>query len=107
MRSTTEGTEIIGTLNSLTKSNLRGTFYTVYTVDGVHVPYKYPGGDTKQLLRGFSAREPLRVRGHVKYGSDGVPNFVEVQDIEFLQREIFSPSVSTFSPPDGRIFRED
>ena len=38
-----EGTDIIGTLNSLTKLNLRGTFYTV---DGVHVPYKYTGGDT-------------------------------------------------------------
>lgn len=82
-----EGTQIVGTLNSLTKSNLRGTFYTV---DGVHVPYRYVGGDVAQLLRGFSARELLKVHGKVKYGSDGVPNYVEVQDIEVLQRGIFN-----------------
>lgn len=81
-----EGTEIVGTLNSLTKTNLRGTFYTA---DGVHVPYRYVGGDINQLFRGFSAREPLRVHGLIKYGSDGVPSFVEVQEIEFLQRGFF------------------
>ena len=81
-----EGTQIVGTLNSLSKNNLRGTFYTA---DGVHVPYRYVGGDVGQLLRGFSAREPLRVHGKVKYGSDGVPSYVEVQDIEVLQRGFF------------------
>lgn len=81
-----EGTQIVGTLNSLTKSNLRGT---LYTTDGVHVPYKYVGGDVAQLFRGFTAREPLRVYGKVKYGSDGVPRYVEVQDMELLQRGIF------------------
>jgi hypothetical protein len=78
-----EGTEIVGTLNSLTKTSLRGTFYTI---DGIHVPYRYTGGDIAQLLNGFSSREPLRVRGHIKYGSDGIPVSVEVQDIEFVQR---------------------
>ena len=82
-----EGTQIVGTLNSLSKNNLRGTFYTV---DGVHVPYKYVGGDVGQLLRGFSAREPLRVHGRIKYGSDGVPSYVEVQEIEVLQRGFFN-----------------
>lgn len=80
-----EGTEIVGTLNSLTKTNLKGTFYTA---DGVHVPYRYTGGDINQLFRGFSAREPLRVRGKIRYGNDGVPVSIEVQDIDFLQRRI-------------------
>lgn len=81
-----EGTEIDGVLNSLTKTSLRGTFYTL---DGVHVPYKYIGGDVATLLRGFISREPLRVRGRIKYGSDGLPAFVEVQNIEILQQGIF------------------
>ena len=80
-----EGTEIVGTLNSLTKTSLRGTFYTA---DGVHVPYKYTGGDIQQLFRGFSAREPLRVHGKIKFGGDGYPTFIEVQDIEFIQRSL-------------------
>lgn len=80
-----EGTEIVGTLNSLTKTSLRGTFYTS---DGIHVPYRYTGGDIAQLLRGFSAREPLRVRGKIKYGGDGIPVSIEVQDIEFVQRRL-------------------
>jgi hypothetical protein len=78
-----DGTEITGTLNSLTKSSRRGTFYTS---EGVHVPYKYVGGDDAQLLRGFSAREPLRVRGRIKFDSEGVPSSIEVEDIEALQR---------------------
>jgi hypothetical protein len=82
-----EGTEILGTLNSLTKSNLRGTFYTT---EGVHVPYRYTGGDIGQLLRGFSAREPLRVSGRVSYGNDGIPSFIEVQEIEFLQQNFLN-----------------
>jgi hypothetical protein len=80
-----EGTEITGTLNSLTKTSLRGTFYTS---DGIHVPYKYTGGDIAQLLRGFSAREPLRVRGLIKYGDDGIPFYIDVHQIEFLQRSL-------------------
>ncbi len=80
-----EGTEIMGTLNSLTKTNLRGTFYTA---DGVHVPYRYTGGDIAQLLRGFSAREPLRVRGKIKYGNDGLPVSIDVQEIDFVQRRL-------------------
>lgn len=82
-----EGTEILGTLNSLSKNNLRGTFYTA---DGVHVPYRYVGGDTQQLLRGFSSREPLRVRGKIRFDADGVPSFIEVQDIDMIQRNFFS-----------------
>lgn len=80
-----EGTEIVGTLNSLTKTNLRGTFYTT---DGIHVPYRYTGGDIAQLLRGFSAREPLKVRGKIKFGTDGVPISIDVQEIEFVQRRL-------------------
>jgi hypothetical protein len=52
-----EGSEIIRTFNSLSKTNLRGTFYTI---DGVHVPYRYMGGDIAQLFVAFFAREPLR-----------------------------------------------
>jgi hypothetical protein len=81
-----EGTSIVGTLNSLSKNNLRGTFYTA---DGVHVPYRYVGGDVGQLFRGFTARELLKVHGRIKYGTDGVPRFVEVQDIEVFQRGMF------------------
>jgi len=81
-----EGTEVIGTLNSLTKTSLRGTFYTQ---DGVHVPYRYVGGDIQQLLRGFTAREPLRVHGRIKYGGDGLPSYIEIQEIDFLQRNFF------------------
>ncbi len=82
----TEGTEIIGTLNSLTKTSLRGTFYTM---DGIHVPYRYTGGDIAQLLRGFATREPLRVRGRIRYGVDGLPTSVEVQEMEPIQRTFF------------------
>ena len=82
---TKEGTEITGTLNSLTKTNLRGTFYTS---DGIHVPYRYVGNDINLLFRGFSVREPLKVLGRIRYGSDGIPTSVEVQDIEFLQRNL-------------------
>ena len=82
-----EGTEIVGTLNSLTKNTLKGTFYTS---EGIHVPYHYSGGDIAELLRGFSARELLKVRGRVKYGGDGIPTFIEVQDIDFLQRPLLT-----------------
>ena len=78
-----EGTEITGTLNSLTKTSLRGTFYTS---DGVHVPYRYTGGDIAQLLRGFASKEPLRVRGRVKYGNDGLPISLEINELDSLQR---------------------
>jgi hypothetical protein len=81
-----EGTEIVGTLNSLNKTNLRGTFFTL---DGVHVPYRYSGGDVAQLLRGFSTREPVRVHGQIKYGADGVPTFVDARIIEVLQSRLF------------------
>jgi hypothetical protein len=81
-----EGTQIVGTLNSLSKNTLRGTFYTS---DGVHVPYHYSGGDVGQLLRGFAAREPLRVHGKITYGNDGVPRYIEAQDFEVLQRGFF------------------
>lgn len=83
---TKEGTQIIGTLNSLSKNNLRGTFYTT---DGVHVPYRYVGGDIGLLLRGFSARELLKVHGRIKYAGDGIPSNIEIQDIEVLQRGMF------------------
>jgi hypothetical protein len=81
-----EGTEIIGTLNSLSKNTLRGTFYTA---EGVHVPYHYSGGDVAKLLRGFAARDMLRVHGKIKYGTDGVPKHIEVQDVDVLQRGFF------------------
>lgn len=81
-----EGKEIVGTLNSLTKTNLRGTFYTA---EGVHVPYKYVGGNIAELMRAFSSREALKVHGRIKYGTDGIPKFVEVQAIEFLQGGFF------------------
>jgi hypothetical protein len=81
-----EGTEIVGTLNSLNKTNLRGTFFTL---GGVHVPYRYSGGDVAQLLRGFSTREPVRVHGQIKYGADGVPTFVDARIIEVLQSRLF------------------
>ncbi|MGA8043515.1 MAG: hypothetical protein WCA37_11990 [Terracidiphilus sp.] len=81
-----EGTQITGTFNSLSKSNLRGTFYTS---DGAHVPYKYVGADVGQLLRGFTARELVRVHGRIKYGGDGVPTYIEVQNIDIVQRGIF------------------
>ena len=80
-----EAYEIVGTLNSLTKTSLRGTFYTA---DGIHVPYRYTGGDINQLFRGFSSREPIRVHGRVKYGSDGIPTSVEIEDMEPLQRSL-------------------
>jgi hypothetical protein len=41
------------------------------------VPYKYVGGDDAQLLRGFSAREPVRVRGRIKFDNEGVPSAIE------------------------------
>ena len=76
----------MGTFNSLSKSNLRGT---LYTTDGVHVSYKYVGGDVNSLLRGFTARECLRVHGRVKYAGDGIPSYLEVEEIQVLQRGIF------------------
>lgn len=80
------GTQIVGILNSLSKSNLRGTFHTS---EGVHVPYRYVGGDVGQLMHGFASRELVRVRGRVKYGSDGLPTYIEAQHIEVLQTKIF------------------
>lgn len=81
-----DGTELVGMFNSLSKNNLRGTFYTS---EGVHVPYKYVGGDVAMLLRGFTAREQVRVHGRVKYASDGIPSYLEVQDIQIVQRGFF------------------
>jgi hypothetical protein len=81
-----DGGELEGVLDSLTKSKLRGTFHTV---EGVHVPYKYVGDDVPSLLRGFAAREKVRVFGRVKYSSDGVPSFVDVQDVRVLQSGLF------------------
>jgi hypothetical protein len=113
-----EGTQIDGTLNSLSKNTLKGTFYTV---EGVHVPYKYVGGDVAQLLRGFTARERVRVHGKVKFGTDNVPRYIEVEDIDILQRGIFENGdgasgasgapPSTPQPPDmpgsGRKFKPE
>lgn len=79
-----EGTEIIGAFNSLNKTSLRGTFHAV---GGVHVPYKYSGGDMARLLRGFSSREPVRVFGKIRVGADGVPLSIDVHEIEFLQQD--------------------
>jgi len=87
---TKEGTEITGTLNSLSKHNLRGTFYSS---EGVHVPYRYVGGDVSRLLQGFAAQESIRVRGRVKYGVDGIPTYVEVQELETLQQSLPLPSL--------------
>ena len=81
--SSKEGSEIDGILNSLNKTNLRGTFHTT---EGIHVPYKYIGGNIAQLLRGFSSREPIRATGRVRYGTDNIPRLVEIQEIEFLQQ---------------------
>lgn len=81
-----EGTQIVGILNSLSKSNLRGTFHTQ---EGVHVPYRYVGGDVGQLLRGFASRELVRVRGKIRYGGDGLPNYIEAQNVDILQRKFF------------------
>lgn len=78
--------ELVGVLDSFTKSRLRGTFHTV---EGVHVPYKYVGQDVPTLLRGFAAREPVRVFGRVKYSADGVPSFVEIQDVRVVQSGLF------------------
>ena len=77
-----EGSEINGVLNSLNKTNLRGTFHTV---DGIHVPYRYTGGNISQLLRGFTSREPIRATGRVRYGTDNIPRLVEIQSIDILQ----------------------
>lgn len=80
---TKEGTEITGVLNSLTKTSRRGTFHTE---DGVHVPYRYTGGDDGLLLRGFSSKEPVKVTGRIKYDAQGTPTSIEVDSIEALQR---------------------
>jgi len=77
-----EGSVIEGTLNSLSKSSLRGTFYTT---DGIHVPYRYTGGDLAQLFQGFSSRESVRVHGNVRFGSDGLPSSLDVESLEPLQ----------------------
>lgn len=80
-----EGSEIEGTLNSLSKSNLRGTFYTK---QGVHVPYRYTGGDMGQLIRGFAARETVRVFGKVKFDTEGAPTSIEIENIEPIQSSL-------------------
>jgi hypothetical protein len=80
-----EGTEIAGTLNSFNKTNLRGTFHTV---EGIHVPYRYSGGDVNKLLRGFAAKEAILARGKVEYGGDGIPIRVDIQDLDFVQRSL-------------------
>ncbi len=82
-----EGTEIEGTLNSLSKSNLRGTFYTS---QGVHVPYRYVGGNLTELIQGFAARETVRCYGRVRFGSDGVPTAIEVESIEPVQNSLLN-----------------
>jgi hypothetical protein len=82
---TREGTEIVGTLNSFNKTNLRGTFHTV---EGMHVPYRYSGGDVNKLLRGFAAKESILARGKVVYGGDGTPIRVDIQDLDFVQRPL-------------------
>ena len=80
-----EGDQIEGTLNSLSKSTMRGTFYTT---EGVHVPYRYTGSNLAELLEGFSTRETVRVYGKVKYGPDGLPTSIEVNSLEPLQRRL-------------------
>jgi len=87
---TREGTEIVGTLNSFNKTNLRGTFHTV---EGLHVPYRYSGGDVNQLLRGFASKEAILARGKVEYGGDGQPLRVDIQELDFVQRSLPLKSV--------------
>lgn len=82
-----EGTELIGRLNSLTKTSQRGTFYTA---DGVHVAYRYVGGDQTLLLRGFSTRNLVKVTGRIRYDAEGVPTSIDVQDIEPVQSSLLS-----------------
>jgi hypothetical protein len=85
-----EGTEIRGTLNSLSKTSRRGTFHTM---DGVHVPYKYTGGDDAQLLYGFASSEPVVIHGRVKYVG-GVPTSIEAEGIDLLQRNFLDSGAS-------------
>jgi hypothetical protein len=84
--STENGIEITGTLNSLSKSNRRGTFYTL---DGRHIPYRYDGNDDSMLMKGFSSQEPVIVRGSIKYDRGGSATSLEIKEISILQRRLF------------------
>ena len=75
-----------GKLNSLSKSKFRGT---LHTTDGTHVQYRYVGKDMNALYEGFASKDDLKIHGRVRYASDGIPIFVEVDQIEVLQQRMF------------------
>jgi len=75
-----------GALNSHSKSNNRGTFYTM---SGKHIPYRYVGDDIQPLLKGYAHDGVVRVRCKVTLDSDMNPTGMEVYDVQLGQTELF------------------
>ena len=75
-----------GTLNSHSKTNNRGTFYTL---SGKHIPYRYLGDDVQPLLMGYAHNGVVRVRCKVTLDSDMNPTGMEVYDVQLGQAELF------------------
>jgi hypothetical protein len=75
-----------GALNSHSKSNNRGTFYTL---SGKHIPYRYVGDDVQPLLAGYAHNGVVRVRCKVTLDSDMNPTGMEIYEVQLGQAELF------------------
>lgn len=75
-----------GTLNSHSKSNNRGTFYTL---SGKHIPYRYVGDDVQPLLAGYAHNGVVRVRCKVTLDADMNPTGMEIFEVQLGQAEMF------------------
>jgi hypothetical protein len=77
-----------GTLNSHSKRNNRGMFYTV---DGRRIPYRYVGDELQPLLRGYAYNGVVKVFGNVKLDVNAEPISIEIRDIQLEQEPLFEP----------------
>lgn len=75
-----------GTLNSHSKTNNRGMFYTI---GGKHIHYRYVGEDERPLLRAYAYSGVVKVLGKVKFDANLEPISIEIREIQLTQESLF------------------
>jgi hypothetical protein len=83
---TTQPTEIIGSLVSLNKESNKGTFRLQ---DGTGVPYRFNGDDAIRFHQEFGRRGQVRARGTATLDDNLRPVEIEINSVERLQGHLF------------------
>ncbi len=94
---TTEETELVVKINSVTKSTKSGW---VYLPDNNRVFFRYVGDAPEKLYRLFSHKGPVKIRCKVSLDENLRPSQLEVFDLQKTQEDLF-PSDEPDGPPDN------